>query len=111
MVFGYIRVRPTGSKVHPVSLTRALGVDEFIRSCWVYSHTLLGSLGSFGVVGFARARPGGYSVYPWLLGSLVHHGCRWVHPGSLGSLSLAMGDFGYIWGRCVHQGALWGVLG
>ena len=51
MIFGYIRVRPTGSKVHPVSLgslTRALGVDEFIHRIrfwghWVHSVSL-GSL-------------------------------------------------------------------
>ena len=53
------------------------------------------SLISSGVVGFTCARPG----------------CRWVHPGSLGSQAGALGVVRYIWGRSVHLHALCGSLG
>ena len=55
----------------------------------------LGSLGSFGVVGFSRLPPGG----------------RWVHLKSLGSFVCALRLVGCIRGRCFDSDARWGSLG
>ena len=76
----FTRVRSAVRSVYPVSLGSlvfALGVVEFIQGCWVHIGSPLGSLGSSGVVGFIRVRPGGRWVR-----SVV--GC--VHPRSLSLL-------------------------
>ena len=104
-----------GRSVHPgllSSLSRAVGslgplahapcVVWFIGCRWVQSCVPpLGSMGSFRVVGFTLARPGGRSVLscaPWKsLGSFgvigfirARPGGRWVYPGTFGSLARAL---------------------
>ena len=61
-VFGFIRERLGGRWVHPGllgSLAYALGVVGLNRGFWIHSSAPCGSLGSFRVVVFARACPGG----------------------------------------------------
>ena len=64
----------------------ALVVTGFHRRCWVHLVSPWVSLGSSGLTGFTRIRPGVLSVYS----------------GSLGSLWIAMGVVGFIRGRWVH---------
>ena len=85
-VVGFNPVRAGSRWVHPGSLSSLLGVVGcalwvvgFMRGRWDHSDLPWGSLGSSEVVGFT------------LVG-------RWVHPPSLGSLSLALGVVGFI--RC-----------
>ena len=70
------------------------------------------SLGTFGVVGFVRVRPGGSLG---LLGAVwfvpVRTGGSWVHTGCLGSFGY---NFGVVWlirGLCNHSGASFSLLG
>ena len=106
-------------------LASALGVVEFIRGRRIHSCSPLGSLGSTVVGVFAKARPGGrwvptgpfgsplfFSVHPGPLQFAgVQHGCRWVHPRSLGSLARALVVDELIRGRCVHTRGPWLSLG
>ena len=62
-----------------------------MRGRWVQSRTPWGWLGSYGFVGFTRARPGG----------------SWVHLGWFGSLARALVVIGFITGRLVHLRAPW----
>ena len=71
-----------------------MGIGWFTRDRWVHSGAPCGSLGSSGVIWFARVRPWG----------------RWVHPGSLGSLVCAQGVVGFIRGHWVLS-SLAGSLG
>ena len=62
MVVGFTRVRPGGRWVHPGSLGSlrcALIIVGFIRGRLVHSGSPWGSLGSSGLVWFARERSGG----------------------------------------------------
>ena len=85
-----------------VGITRVrAGVVGFIRNRWVHSGSHCGSLGSPGIVRFTQLRAGG----------------RWVHPGSLGSLDLALADVGFalgvvgfMRGRWIHLDSPWGSL-
>ena len=84
----------------------ALRVVGFIWGRWVHIGARLGSmgdhwvsLGSSGVVGFTRVRPGGVSVYAEsMVFTRVYPGGRWVHPVP------------FIRGRWVHSGATRGSL-
>ena len=125
---------------------RYLGVVEIIFGRCVHWHEPCGSmvssrvvikvhqceswrsLGSFGVVGFTRAHPGGRSVHLGSFGSLrcafesmgssgvvatthVRTGSSWVRPGLLGSLARSLGVVGFICGRWVHSREPLGSLG
>ena len=77
----------------------------FIKCLWVHSNSPWVSLGSSGVVGFTRVRPG----------------VRWVHLQSFGSLAFALEVVGFTrrrpegrWvhaGGWVHSGSPWGSFG
>ena len=56
---------------------------------WIHAGSPWGTLCSSGVVGL----------------TLFLHWCRWVHPGSLGSLGFALGVFGFIRVPWIHSGA------
>ena len=75
-------------------------------------------MGSSGVVGFTRVRPGGRRVHPGSLGSLT---CalrfvgfiwrRWLYSCALSSIVCALGVVGFIRGRWIHSGVPWGSIG
>ena len=113
-VVGFTRVRAGVGWVHPGSffhsgsrwvslgllgfaqgaVALALEVDWIIRCRLVNRVSPWGSLGSSGVFGFTRIRPGG----------------RWVHPGSLDSLGFALGVLAFIRGCWVQSGSRLGSL-
>ena len=62
--------------------------------CWVHSGVPWGAMGSSGVVGFTRVRPGG----------------RRVHPGSLDSLTCALRFVRFIWRRWVYSCVLSSIV-
>ena len=111
--------------VHLWSLARALGSVWFIWECSVHSRAPWRSMGSLAhapgvagfaytlrglswVFGFARARPGDRWVHLGSMGSLTRPGCRRVRPrapvGSLGSSAVILFTRSRLWGRWVHPG-------
>ena len=129
---GFIRARPVCRWVHSGarpcsqlgslgSFWRALWVVEFIPVHWFHSAVSMGSLGSFGLVGFIRPSPCGRWVHLCLFGhALVVVGLirarHWVHSGVPWQWS---GSFEFVWFiwvrpwgvRWVHWGALLGSFG
>ena len=74
-----------------IGFTNAVGVGGAIRVGWGHSRAPFGWLGSSGVVGFTRARPGDH----------------WVRPGSFRSLARALGIIRFF--RSCERNALQGA--